>query len=92
VDDEEVAVRVVHDAVQAEEVVQRPRSLRERGVPDDAEQRAVRADLPDLASQGISHVGVAVLVGGDVVRKRRLACKSNSYRLSLYSSVMKACQ
>jgi hypothetical protein len=68
-------VRMVHDAVQADEVVPRPGPLRERGVADDAEQRAVGAHLPDLAPHGVGHVGVAVLVGRDVVGERRLACK-----------------
>jgi len=59
------------------QVVPQPRSLYERGVLDDAEQHAVRADLPDLASLGVGHVGVAVLVGGDIVGECRFTCKSN---------------
>jgi hypothetical protein len=70
VDDEEVAVRVVHDAVEADEVVPQPWSLHERGVLDDAQQHAARADLPDLVSTGVGNVGVAFLVGGDVVGER----------------------
>ena len=59
------------------QVVPQPRSLYERGVLDDAEQHAVRADLPDLASLGVGHVGVAVIVGGDIVGECRFTCKSN---------------
>jgi hypothetical protein len=80
VDDEEVAVRVVDNAIEADEVVAQARPLHERGVLDDAEQRAFRPDLPDLASLGVGHVGVAFLVGGDVVGKCRLACESRRLR------------
>jgi hypothetical protein len=79
VHDEEVAIRVVHDAVQANEVVQRTRPLDERGVLDDTEWRAVRAEFPDLVAHGVGHVGVAVPVGCDIIGKRRLACESRSH-------------
>lgn len=67
VHDEEVAIGVVHDAVQADEVVQPPRPLDKRGVLDDAKRLTVRADFPDFVAHEVGHVGVAVLVGGDVI-------------------------